>query len=280
MTRRQFLKGLLGLTAVSAMTGLYTLWIEPRWVEHVRLNMPFRGLPPRLNGSKLVQISDLHVSDRYNWNYQIDELQRVQRTKPDFVVYTGDFITYRTSAQFDQLTHLLGHAPLGQLGTVAILGNHDYGHDWRQIEIAEQVVRRLQAAGITVLCNQFQVIAGLQIAGLDEAWSPNFNPEPVMSALDPDLPSLALCHNPDVADLPIWSAFRGWILAGHTHGGQIKPPFLPPPLVPVNNKAYTAGLFDLGQERKMYINRGLGSLWPLRFNARPEVTTFTLVEDG
>ena len=107
MTRRQFLMGLLGLTAVSAATGLYTLWIEPRWVEHVRLMMPFRHLPPHLNGSTLVQISDLHISDRYNWNYQINELRRVQSSRPDFIVYTGDFITYRTNAQFTQLAQLL-----------------------------------------------------------------------------------------------------------------------------------------------------------------------------
>jgi predicted MPP superfamily phosphohydrolase len=242
--------------------------------------MPLRHLPPHLNGSTLVQISDLHISNRYNWNYQIKELRRVQSSRPDFIVYTGDFITYRTSAQFTQLAQLLSQAPLGQLGTIAILGNHDYGHGWRQMEVAERVVDLLQDAGITVLRNQIQVSAGLQIAGLEDYQSPNFDPGPVLLALDPNLPSLVLCHNPDVADLPIWSTYKGWILTGHTHGGQVKLPFLPPPLVPVINKSYTSGQFNLGQDRMMYINRGLGNLWPLRFNARPEVTTFTLVGRG
>jgi predicted MPP superfamily phosphohydrolase len=68
-------------------------------------------------------------------------------------------------------------------------------------------------------------------------------------------------------------------LSGHTHGGQIKPPFLDPPIIPVRNKRYTAGKFDLGDGRFMYINRGLGYLRRVRFNARPEITVFTLKRD-
>jgi predicted MPP superfamily phosphohydrolase len=52
---------------------------------------------------------------------------------------------------------------------------------------------------------------------------------------------------------------------------------LPPPIVPVRNRRYTSGEFDLGDGRHMYINRGLGHLLRVRFNARPEITMFTLV---
>ena len=79
-----------------------------------------------------------------------------------------------------------------------------------------------------------------------------------------------------MADQPIWGDYEGWILAGHTHGGQVKPPFLPPPMLPVRNKRYTAGAFALSGNRSLYINRGLGNLWPVRFNVRPEITLFTL----
>src|SRR5207249_9777558 len=97
--------------------------------------------------------------------------------------------------------------------------------------------------------------------------------------LDPAKPSLVLCHNPDTADLPVWRDFRGWILAGHTHGGQCRPPFLPPPLLPVANRRYTAGEFQLDGGRKLYINRGIGHLLPARFNVRPEITIFRLTAD-
>ena len=59
-------------------------------------------------------------------------------------------------------------------------------------------------------------------------------------------------------------------------GGQCKPPFLPPPIVPVKNRRYTAGAFQLSRGRQLYISRGVGTFLPVRFNVRPEVTVFTL----
>jgi hypothetical protein len=70
--------------------------------------------------------------------------------------------------------------------------------------------------------------------------------------------------------------FEGWTLAGHTHGGQCKPPFLSPPLLPVQNRRYTSGVFDLPGNRRLYISRGVGHLTQVRFNVRPEVTPFDL----
>jgi hypothetical protein len=98
-----------------------------------------------------------------------------------------------------------------------------------------------------------------------------------MPLLNPAEAALVLCHNPDAADEPVWAGYRGWILAGHTHGGQCKPPFLPPPLLPVKNRRYTCGAFDLGDGRNLYISRGLGYLRRVRFGVRPEITLFRLV---
>ena len=70
--------------------------------------------------------------------------------------------------------------------------------------------------------------------------------------------------------------YEGWILSGHTHGGQCKPPFLPPPLIPVRNRRYTSGEIDATGGRRLYISRGVGHTMMVRFNVRPEVTVFTL----
>ena len=74
----------------------------------------------------------------------------------------------------------------------------------------------------------------------------------------------------------MWGDYAGWIFAGHTHGGQCKPPFLPPPLLPVKNKHYTAGEFSLSGGQRMYISRGVGHLLQVRFGVRPEVTLFDM----
>lgn len=275
LTRRRFLQGSFALVGSGILTGFYSWRIEPRWVQFVRRELPIRHLPPEMNGRSLVQISDIHVGDRYNWQYQIGALEEVTALDPDYVVYTGDFVTYETAVQFDQLQELLQHAPLGRLGTAAVLGNHDYGHGWNQPEVADTISQQLAEKNITILRNEARSFADLQLIGIDDYWGTNFSPA-FLETVDFNQPSLALCHNPDVVDLPIWGNYAGWILAGHTHGGQIKPPFLPPPVLPVQNERYSAGAFAVGNGRYLYINRGLGNLWSVRFNARPEITLFTL----
>lgn len=85
-----------------------------------------------------------------------------------------------------------------------------------------------------------------------------------------------LAHNPDIVDLPQWTTFRGWVLSGHTHGGQCRLPLLGAPVVPVRNRRYTAGHVQIAQGRDLYVNSGLGYKRRLRFGVRPEVTVFTL----
>jgi len=134
----------------------------------------------------------------------------------------------------------------------------------------------LTSSGCRVLRNETATIGGIQFAGCDDLWTRRFAPTPALRALRPGEPALVLCHNPDACDLDVWAGYQGWILAGHTHGGQCKPPFFDPPLIPVINKRYTSGEFDLFDGRRLYINRGLGYLHRVRFNARPEITVFTL----
>ena len=265
-------------TAVS--TAIYARYLEPRWVEYVKRPLPIPHLPAHMVGRTLVQLSDLHIGNRFDPGYLVKALQKVTMIAPDYVVYTGDFVSYETDEQFDQLRTVMMDAPNGRLGTAAILGNHDYGHGWSQPEVADKIVNIVTERKITVLRNRIQVFDGLHILGIDDAWGTNFAPEQGIAAIQPEQPTIVLCHNPDVVDQPIWRGYQGWILSGHTHGGQVKPPFLPPPILPVQNERYTAGEFNLGNGRFLYINRALGHLWPVRFNVRPEVTIFTLESLG
>ena len=120
-------------------------------------------------------------------------------------------------------------------------------------------------------------VHGLTISGADDLWSGQCHVDWVTRKLDKDKANLFLLHNPDAADGDVWEGYQGWILCGHTHGGQVKPPFLPPPFTSVTNPRYVEGEVDLFDGRKLYINRGLGVVrLPVRFNARPEITVFTL----
>jgi predicted MPP superfamily phosphohydrolase len=276
MKRRNFLTALAALSGASVLTGLYTWQVEPFWLEFVKVKMPIKNLPKHLVGKTLMQISDVHVGTRFEKQYIVDSFQKAQKYEPDFVVYTGDYVNYESEKQFEQLKSVFQHAVLGKLGTIGILGNHDYGKKWAEIEVANIIVEILEASGISMLRNEQKTVAGLNFIGLDDFWAINFYPEKVMQYVNNDIANVVLCHNPDVADEPVWNGYKGWILSGHTHGGQCKPPFLPPPMLPVKNKRYTAGIIELSDERKLYINRALGHLWQVRFNVRPEITIFEL----
>jgi predicted MPP superfamily phosphohydrolase len=271
VTRRRFLAYL-----AAGGLGVYAWRIEPHWVEVVERDLPIEYLPGPLEGKRLIQLSDLHVGPRVDDDYLIGALQRVNALAPDILALTGDFMTEGEGGPLDRVARVVEHLRPARLATLAILGNHDYGAGWANADLADRLVRRLEGLGIEVLRNAVREVEGLQVAGLDDLWGPHFNPFAVLARLDPDRARLVLCHNPDAADEPIWPGYRGWILSGHTHGGQCKPPFLPPPLLPVKNRRYVAGEIDLGAGRRLYINRALGYLRRVRFNVRPEITVFTL----
>ena len=114
----------------------------------------------------------------------------------------------------------------------------------------------------------------INTARTDELWSGRCDAVAALETSWPDAAGLVLCHNPDAADRDMWHGYQGGILAGHTHGGQCRPPFLPPPLLPVVNRRYTAGEIDLFDGRRLCISRGIGHSVQVRFNVRPEITLF------
>ena len=278
MNRRKYIKQTFwGITGLGLFSGLYTWQIEPFWLEIVKLKMPIKNLPDELIGKTLMQISDIHIGDRFDYHFIIDSFKKAKELEPDFVVYTGDYVSLSNDeVQYDKLQETLKNIVHGRLGTLGILGNHDYGKNWSQISIANNIADKLEQSGIKVLRNESVELNGINFIGFDDYWGRNFNPEKAMNGFDKSKANIALCHNPDVCDLDIWRDYNSWILSGHTHGGQVKPPFLRPPMLPVKNKKYSAGQIELNNGRTLYINRALGHLWQVRFNVRPEITIFEL----
>jgi predicted MPP superfamily phosphohydrolase len=277
MKRRKFIKNtLLGSASIGLITSLYAWKIAPFWLEFVKVKMPVLNLPKNLIGKTVMQISDIHVGNKFDYQHIIDSFREAKLLNPDFVVYTGDFVSYETKEQFKQLEEVMKFAVKGTIGTVGVLGNHDYGENWLAQDVADTITEILEDAGISILSNQQKEMSGLNIIGIDDYWGLNFNPNKIMSKYDDNKANIVLCHNPDVCDLNVWNNYKGWILSGHTHGGQVKPPFLKPPILPVKNKRYSAGEIDLQDGRIVYINRALGNLFQIRFNVRPEITVFKL----
>ena len=119
MERRKFIKtSLTAGVGLGLLGGLYSWKIEPFWLDFNRVKMPIKNLPKQLIGKTLMQISDLHVGNRFDYNYIIKSLIEAQKYNPDFVVYTGDYVSYESNEQIGQLKKVMQHATHGSMGTL------------------------------------------------------------------------------------------------------------------------------------------------------------------
>lgn len=279
-SRRQFLKGSIASgVAACAATGAWAFFGAPHNVEVVRVPMSLRDLPASLVGKTIVQISDLHVGPIVSRDYLGHCLELVSSLEPDIVAVTGDFVSYDGPARIGEAVALLADMQPGKLATVAITGNHDFGSSgggFTNRQAADSLTEKLDGIGIRMLRNTSVEIDGLRLLGVDDFWGPTHELGETLSSGDADQPSVMLCHNPDFVDQLGWEDYRGWILSGHTHGGQVRLPFCKPPILPIRNHDYIAGQVELSGNRTLYVNRGLGYLRKIRLNVRPEITVFEL----
>ncbi|MGF1677029.1 MAG: metallophosphoesterase [Rivularia sp. (in: cyanobacteria)] len=252
---------------------LYAHLIEPNWIDvnYVQLKLP--NLASEFNGYRIVQISDIHV-DKQTKKRRLNHIFRlVNQQKPDLIAITGDFVTRRQAKFIPKLK-----ATLGQLSashqTVAVLGNHDYWAD------AKQISEVLAQTDILNLANKVYTVkrdhAMLHIAGVDDVWVGKDRLDLVLEQLPQAGAAILLAHEPDFADTSAMTNRFDLQLSGHSHAGQIRVPFLEPPLLPALGQKYYEGLYKVG-EMFQYTNRGVGMTGlHLRFSSRPEITVFIL----
>jgi len=280
LTRRQFIfrSSLLTLGGL----GTYAFGIEPRWISVEYHELPIEGLPVGLDGATAVQLSDTHVGSRVSDSYLLRQFDFVQSLDPEFVFFTGDFLDNGSKWHLNKGLKLLDRFPRGSIGNACVLGNHDFGDGGHKINgfapNTAELVRQFNVAGLNLLREETIDLGGLKVAGLKDYWFGGFSLTEASNAIaDASTgPSIVLSHNPDTADLPIWDSYNGFILCGHTHGGQCRFPILGAPICPVSNKRYLSGFYDIDGGHKMYINRGVGHTSRVRFMSRPEITVFTL----
>lgn len=238
--------------------------------------MPLENVPASLVGKRLVQVSDLHAGPLVPDEYLRYAMRRVAELEPDYLVITGDLMTCQRDEQVARAASIVRDALSPRTHTLAVLGNHDFGRWYRQWSAASSLTERLRSAGVHVLRNASIEIDGLSFAGLGDLWAEGSDVRLALDGVDPRKPTVALSHNPDSVDQAGWESFRGWVLSGHTHGGQCTVLGAYAPVLPVRNKRYASGHVPLGPGRHLYVNRGLGYIRRVRFFARPEITVFTL----
>jgi uncharacterized protein len=264
----------------------YSRYVEPYWVAVERVTLTLPRLASPFDGYRIVHISDFHLDGWMTPGRLERVVDLVNEQKPDLVAITGDFV----AVSVDYISGLPG--PLGNLraadGVVAVLGNHDHMND------AGAVRRALSSAGVVDVSNGIYTLrrdgVALHVCGVDSVMEGSDRLEEVLEALDAAEPGCAilLAHEPDFADKTATTGRFDLQLSGHSHGGQVRIPFLKTPyVVPLLSRLgysfvppliyeYPSGLYEVG-EMYQYTNRGLGVIYArFRLNSRPEVTVLNL----
>jgi predicted MPP superfamily phosphohydrolase len=258
---RRLLRATLALTLLGALGLGYASLIEPYWIEVTRHGVQLTGLQQEL---KIAHLTDLHIRE---WGRREQRLlQLLEEERPDLIVITGDTTSpgVTDAVRLELLSRL--RAPLG---VFAVRGNWEH---WSPMEDEEGLYRK---AGIQPLLNTRQKVAeSLWLVGLDDALAGAPDPTSAFVDVPPAAPCIALIHSP--ASFDELAGRCPLVLAGHTHGGQVRLPGLGALWLPPGSGAYEAGWYER-QGTKLYVSRGLGnSIMDLRFMCRPELAIITL----
>jgi uncharacterized protein len=262
-----------------AVLGADGLLIEPVRPKLVRRDIVLKRWPCAMDGFTVAHLSDFHYDPVFSIHPIQSAVQTVNELRPDLVVLTGDFITSpyfgnqrRAAADAEPCARVLRdlQAPYGCWG---VMGNHDAYSD------ARRVTGALRAAGIGVLTNSAIPIehngGRFWLAGVGDVMLRGADLHTALQHVPSIETVILLAHEPDYADYV--SRFPVDLqLSGHSHGGQIRIPFLPPLYLPDLAKKYILGLYRIGG-LTLYTNPGIGTiLVPVRLNCPPEVTLITL----
>lgn len=251
----------------------YAARIEPYWIATRTVNVASPLFSQNLKNVKIVQISDLHISEIRP--YEKGLIRRINRLKPDLLFITGDFINEADDVEL--VLEVLGQMK-AKYGIYAVLGNNEYYY-----LNEEDFIRALRRAGVRALKHENLKIdlgdkGSFWLAGLSYRYGAEPYLKQAFAGVPVNEPKILITHDPDVVDINGLADFDPQIvMAGHTHGGQIGIPFIRRLSDKAETSRYMAGGHVTDKGLLLYVNRGIATTIPAaRFLCRPEITVYKL----
>jgi hypothetical protein len=247
--------------------------IEPDRLVVNEVRIPLPGWPEALDDLRVAVLTDIHAGSPHIDLEKLDRIvATVNREEADLVVLLGDYLIRGVlGGRFIEPEAIAARlsALRARLSVVSVLGNHEW---WFH---GDRVRRAFLAEGMVVLEDEVLRIKvkerGLWIAGLADEWTRGADLEGTLRRVTDDEPVMALTHNPDL--FPRVPPRVTLTLAGHTHGGQVRLPFIGSPIVPsAYGQRYARGHIEEGG-RHLFVSVGIGtSILPVRFGVPPEIS--------
>lgn len=295
------------LLSLLGIFGLLLIWglLEPYTIDTEEEVAEIPNLPSAWQGQRVALITDWQIGMWLGNTPTIRRtVEKLIEERPALVLIAGDFVYHAgkdSSPEINEAIEIVRPLIKAGIPTYAVLGNHDYGMDAKNapvdVQLATKVHEALVAVGVQMLNNEAVKLVlprnrnqtltrtggglPLYLVGIGDHWANKDKPTFAVAQVPRGAARLVFMHNPD-SFKPLPSSTAPLAMAAHTHGGQVRIPFLPEwswmtfaKEDEVHADAWISGYGQPGN--KLYVNRGIGfSIIPIRINCPPEITFFTL----
>jgi hypothetical protein len=284
---------LLLFVAVFLFLGLWAFWYEPDSLTVKNYQLKIAGWNAAHNNFKIVAISDLHGGGRFITEAKIRRVVELANAQEaDLIVFLGDYVsqTWLDKSKLNMPPEMIADNLRGlkaRHGVYGVMGNHDAWFSDAHIR------RELERAGIRILENEAVRIEAngqpLRVIGLPDVLKAHdwikysVDARAALEKIPNEGKVIALTHSPDTFPLTAATEMLSispdyvMMLCGHTHGGQVRLPFVGTPVVPTNyGQKYVRGeIIEYGIH--LFITPGIGtSIYPVRFGVPPEISVLTV----
>ena len=268
------------LASIPLLLGCIIFWaflVEPNRLVVHQETIRIDKWPKELADLKVAVISDIHAGGWFIDDKKLRLIvERTNQLQPEMIVILGDYMSGEGWTSHRVEPEVFGtvlkdlRAPLG---VYSVLGNHDWWWDGGRVR------RGLEANGLTVLDNEVVEVkargTSLWLAGLADLWTRPQHIEETIAKTPQGAAVIALTHNPDI--FPLVPQRVQLLLAGHTHGGQVRLPVIGTVVQPSNfGQRYVRGhVFE--NNHHLFVTTGIGtSIIPVRFGVAPEIVLLTI----
>lgn len=268
----------IGIILIILISGIYvdSRYIEPKWLKVRRVNFQTQDIQ-LIKPLKIMVLSDLHLGNYYHLKDLQRVVHQVNELKPDMIVFVGDLIDDNHGYLWEKETISILSQLKSTYGQYAVYGNHDHGGNGTR-----RYAKIMKESNFHLLKNAHKEIvleggSQLAIVGIDDVVLGKPNLKTAFEGIPQHTFKILLSHAPDVAD---YAKDYGTDLqiSGHTHGGQVRLPYIGALFTPRYGKKYIKGFYEIEPNAmSLYVTSGIGtSQMPIRFLNLPEIVMITL----
>lgn len=243
------------IIVMAVLICLYAFFVEPKLLISRTETISTGTLMEELT---IVHFTDTHLGENYSLEQLEKLVKKINAKEPDIILFTGDLID--VARDYENVSEI---APIlkklnPKLGKFAIYGNHDHGggaHQYYDKIMDESNFVLLDNNSFLVKVNEKE---NLNIIGLDDAMLGKPDYSISTTHLVKDSPNILILHEPDLIDQMDTSNINA-TFSGHSHGGQVKIPFISKQILPIYGQNYVKGSYKINDTNTIYVSSGIGT---------------------